>query len=261
MEHRPVAWHLEQFPSYFHPILQGATLFDSSCSREAKVFFIDKEDGFYLKTAPKGMLQKEAELYRYFHSKGFAPEVLAYESLDSDWMLTIRAKGEDCIAPHHLADPIRLTDTLAQTLRMLHDTSPEGCPAPNHTANYLATAHKNHLASCFQPDFLPEAQRYASSEEAWRIAKEGSSLLQTDTLLHGDYCLPNIVLHNWQFSSFIDLDHAGVGDRHVDIFWALWSLQFNLKTDRYRDRFLDAYGRDLVDDFRLKTVSAIETFG
>ena len=80
------------------------------------------------------------------------------------------------------------------------------------------------------------------------------------TLLHGDYCLPNILLDNWQLSGFIDLDAGGIGDRHIDLFWGIWTLQFNLKTDRYRDRFLDAYGRDKVTEELLRVVSAAEVF-
>ena len=85
--------------------------------------------------------------------------------------------------------------------------------------------------------------------------------LKTDTLLHGDYCLPNIMLDNWRFRGFIDLDCGGIGDRHVDLFWGIWSLGFNLKTDAYRDRFLDAYGRDAVEEEMLRLIAAIEVFG
>jgi kanamycin kinase len=41
----------------------------------------------------------------------------------------------------------------------------------------------------------------------------------------------------------------------------MWSLQFNLKTDRYRDRFLDAYGRDRVCEDTFRTIAAVEVFG
>ena len=36
---------------------------------------------------------------------------------------------------------------------------------------------------------------------------------------------------------------------------------FNLKTNRYSDRFLDAYGRDAVNPELLRGIAAIETFG
>jgi kanamycin kinase len=85
-------------------------------------------------------------------------------------------------------------------------------------------------------------------------------LLSSDTLLHGDYCLPNIILNDWSFSGFIDLDSGGVGDRHLDIFWGIWTLFFNLKTDKYRERFIDAYGRENVDEERLRIVAACEVF-
>ena len=87
------------------------------------------------------------------------------------------------------------------------------------------------------------------------------SCLKRDTLLHGDYCLPNIMLDNWTFSGLIDLDTGGVGDRHVDLFWGTWSLRFNLKTDAYRQRFLDAYGRENIEPDLFPVIAAIEIFG
>ena len=80
-------------------------------------------------------------------------------------------------------------------------------------------------------------------------------------LLHGDYCLPNIILNGWKLSGFIDVGSGGVGDRHIDIFWGAWTLWFNLKTDRYRSRFLDAYGRDKADEEILAVIAAAEVFG
>ena len=80
-------------------------------------------------------------------------------------------------------------------------------------------------------------------------------------LLHSDYCLPNILLDRWRFSGFVDLDTGGVGDRHVDLFWAIWSLNYNLKTGKYRERFLDAYGREDVQEELFRVIAAVEVFG
>lgn len=47
----------------------------------------------------------------------------------------------------------------------------------------------------------------------------------------------------------------------MDVYWALWTLWFNLHTDAYGDRLLDAYGRDLIDMETLRLVAACEVFG
>ncbi|MCL2055067.1 MAG: phosphotransferase [Oscillospiraceae bacterium] len=169
----PITSDISLYHVKFHPLLSDAKLYDSSCSTQAKVIFIDKDGGYFLKSSPKGTLMREAALTRYFH----------------------------------------------------------------------------------------DSFGYASSEEAWAVVEKYAHFLKTDTLLHGDYCLPNIILNDWKFSGFIDLDSGGVGDRHVDVFWGAFTLWFNLKTDKYRERFLDAYGRDKVDKEMLRVVAAVEVFG
>ena len=69
------------------------------------------------------------------------------------------------------------------------------------------------------------------------------------------------MLDQWKFSGFIDLGNGGIGDRHVDLFWGAWSLQYNLKTDQYRERFFDAYGRKEIHQEVLDLIGAIEVFG
>ena len=61
--------------------------------------------------------------------------------------------------------------------------------------------------------------------------------------VHGDLCLPNIYVNERdEFAGFIDLDNSGRGDRWYDYAWLLWSMQYNLKTDRYCQRLLDKLG-------------------
>ena len=99
------------------------------------------------------------------------------------------------------------------------------------------------------------------AEEAIAVLRDDKGALKNDVLIHGDYCLPNIMLDGWRLSGFIDLGNAGVGDRHIDIFWGTWTLWFNLKTWQYTDRFLDAYGRDKANPEILKIIAAAEVFG
>ena len=257
----PIAVNWEYFPSEFHPLLMDAQLFDSSCSRQARVYFIDKGEGLYLKTAPKGSLKKEAALTRFFHSKQLGAEVLAYAELEADWLLTRRIPGEDCIHMQYLDDPKQLCETTGMLLRQLHEMSTAGCPVPNRTQAYIETATKNYHHGQYDANLFPDNWGYRSAEDAWAVVQEYAPQLKTDTLLHGDYCLPNIILDDWHFSGFIDLDSAGVGDRHIDLFWGAWTLLFNLKTDVWCSRFLDAYGRDRIQPEILKAIAAFGVFG
>ena len=248
-------------PREVEMLVSGAAVYDSSCSPEARVYYIERDGGYYLKHATTGTLAREAEMTAYFHSLGLGAEVLHYSSGEQDIMLTRRVAGEDCTNEKYLAEPKRLTEILATELRKLHEIRYTGCPVQDRTREYLALADENYRTGNYDASHFPDSFGYRSAEEAWAVLRDGRDALRTDTLLHGDYCLPNVMLDDWSLSGFIDVGCGGVGDRHVDLFWGAWTLWFNLGTDKYRERFYDAYGRDKLDEDIIKVVAAAEVFG
>ncbi len=262
MERRKITIDIAQYPAPFHGILQKAVLYDSSSSPEARVIFADLDGGYYLKRAPRGALENEMQMTAYFHKKGLGTAVLGYHSGEKhDWLLTARVLGEDCTHAQYLADPKRLTDTIATHLRALHELDCSDCPVQDRTRAYLATAREGYLAGRCDFSLFGDRIPFQCAEEAWGTVEKSKHFLKNDVLLHGDYCLPNIMLHDWNFSGFVDLGNGGVGDRHIDLFWGAWTLWFNLKTDAYRERFFDAYGRDKIEAELLRSVAAAEMFG
>jgi kanamycin kinase len=257
MERKLITPDPSAFPEAFRPLLKGE-IYDSSCSREARVLYIPRENCF-LKSAPKGSLKREGELTAFFHGVYKAPEVLCYLSEERDWLLTTAVEGEDCTHPDHLAEPKKLCELWAETLRTIHSLPTAGCPVEDHGKRYFATAEENYRKKAYDLTYCGGA--FATAEEAYGFLEARRRLPEKNTLLHGDYCLPNVMLKGWQVSGLIDLGNGGVGDRHVDLYWGAWTLEFNLHTDAYRDRFFDAYGRDLIDEERLLLVSAAEVFG
>lgn len=249
----------KEIPQEIRHFISTEKIYDSSCSPEAKVYFIDKGNGYYLKCANQGTLEKEFNMTEYFYSKGFGAEVLNYITQDKDWLLTTAVTGEDCTHKDYLMQPKHLCDTIAYELRKLHEIDYNNCPILDRTAEYLAVAEMNYRTGNYNNS--PNKFGYHSAKEAYDVLIAGKDALQSRVLLHGDYCLPNIILNNWKLSGFVDVGCGGVGDRHIDIFWGIWTLSFNLKTNKYYERFLDVYGRDKVDEAVLKIIAAAEVFG
>ena len=261
MKRKPVSFCPEFFPEELRSFVSRFCLYDSSCSPEARVWMLDGPERFFLKSASAGTLKTEADMTRYYHGKGLGTEVIGYLSGEQDWLLTRAVPGEDCTFPKYREDPKRLCDTTATLLRQLHEESTEGCPVTNRCGAYLANARKSYETGFCELDLFPEQEwSFSSVEEAWQIVAKNGKFLKNETLLHGDYCLPNIMLDDWTFTGFIDVGRGGIGDRHIDIFWGVWTLFFNLKTNAYDNRFLDVYGRDRIEPELLRTVAALEVF-
>ena len=241
--------------------VSGADVYDSSCSPEARVYFIDRECGYYLKISAKGTLKREAVMTEYFHKKRLAPRVVEYICSDRDYLVTERVPGEDCTHGEYLSNPKKLCVLLAKRLRELHEMDFSDCPVKDRVGEYLALADKNYRDGSYDKSAFPNSFGYKCAEDAYAVLLSGRTELKNEVLLHGDYCLPNIMLDGWNFSSFIDLGNSGVGDRHIDIFWGVWTLWFNLGTDEYTNLFLDSYGREKIDIKKLKTIAAAEVFG
>lgn len=249
-------------PKELLPLFVGANVYDSSCSPEARVYFTEKDGGYYLKRAPRATLEREALLMKYYHSIGLCPEMLCYMSEgEHDWMLSERASGEDCTHEKYTSDPARLASLLGESLRALHETSYHDCPVKNRTEEYISTVENNYKTGNYDRSAFPDSFGFRDADSAYAAFLSGKDMLKQDVLLHGDFCLPNIMLDDWSLSSYIDVGCGGVGDRHIDLFWGSWTLWFNLKTDKYAARFFDAYGRDKIDAQLLRVIAAAEVFG
>ena len=216
MNRTRIALDPAQFPEELRPCLQDAAVFDSSCSEDARVFYIDRNGGLFLKRYAAGKLKTEAE---------------------------------------------KLCDTAAVQLRRLHEIRADDCPVKDRLDSYRALVLSGHEHGKYEPDLFRGLWEFASREEAWQTAQRGLPCLKKEVLIHGDYCLPNIILDNWRFSGFIDVGAGGISDRHIDILWGIWTLKYNLGTVRWTERFMDAYGRDRIDRELLRCIAAMEMIG
>jgi len=231
--------------------INNAPIYESSGQSGAKTVYIDRDSGLYLKIAARGSLLIASQMQTYFSKHKMASHVLKYLSADRDYMITAPLKGEDGTSEKYLAEPDKLSEIFGQSLRLLHEVDITDCPNQDRMAEFIRMADTTHFLQTHLDDisnFIGKARADASLTEI----TASSRLLKNDVLLHGDYCLPNIMLNNWAFEGFVDVADGGVGDRHYDLAWGLWTLNRNLKTPKYGQMFLDAYGWDCIDKDRLR---------
>lgn len=235
------------FPGEIQKIIGNMSVESDNVGRSgALVAFIGDE--LVLKRAEKGKLQNACRMQSFFHKNDLAPEVVFYDCADFDYLISRRAEGKSAIDEEHLKNPKRLAAALGEFLLRIHLIDPSECPVKNITDNLCAqfdgSICKNQGLYRHITDYL----QIKTIDDVKTAVQNARPYLQNDAVLHGDYCLPNIMLMDFKGKHVIDVGEGGAGDKHFDLFWGLWSLSYNLKTDAYREHFLSAYGKNRINE-------------
>lgn len=229
------------FPEQLRTYIEGAILSDSSSHSGARVLYLDS--GYYLKIDQKGRLEREARIASLFEQEGIGTPVIHYLSTNKDYLLTKEAIGHDALA--FLDQPEKICRTMAEALKKLHSFYPKNFPSENHLQAYKDRTLKNYEKGEFYAKVLLPQFQINSREEAFQLIQEQGHLLKTDAFIHGDACLPNFILKDADhFSCVIDLGLADFSDRHIDLFWAVWSLNLTYTTLNTLNYFLTIMGEN-----------------
>lgn len=251
VNHQAIAINTLSLPDEIIKWIGHSTIYESSGHSGAKTLYIDRDDGAYLKIAECGTLHRSYVMQNFFYQQKLSAPVINYISADQDYLITTAIKGENGTAKKYISNPKRLSEVFAQSLRFLHDINVTDFPLEDKMTALIKSAE---TASISQ-SHLDNISEYIGTVDAKAAGEEiglKRKLLKNDVLIHGDYCLPNILFDNWKLKGFIDLADSGIGDRHYDLAMGLWTLTHNLKTQKYGHHFLDAYGWDDVDEDRLR---------
>lgn len=251
--------HDIKLPEALQRFIGTSDVIDRSGHSPAKVY--ETGEGFFIKCDEPGALAREHRMTELFFRLGLGPEPVRYVAADRDYLVTRRVPGRDLTKA--LDDPLHMCRILADALRTLHGQPVEGAgiPVSSRYERYMAAAAGPFDGGCYDPSVYMAPYELSSKQEAWETMQGGKHLLRCDALIHGDACLPNVMEENGAFRAFIDVAMGGLGDRHFDLYWALWSLQYNLGTDAYSDAFLAYYGRENVQEEKFRVIAAFEAFG
>ena len=240
------------YPKKIQHYFENVKIYNSSCSIDATTLYLEGNRQIFLKSAPLNSMKSEFENTKFLNSQGFAPKVLEYMNYDNkDFLITERIQGEDGIWETYMKYPKKLAKVFGESLKLLHSISIDGCPNKNRTLEIIEDARKN-IANGGGDMSQLEIDFNLSPKEALIEMEKLAYCGFDDVILHGDYCLPNIIMDSFNLSGFIDLGYGGVGDRHWDIYWGIWTLKFNLGTNEYKDIFLESYGLGKINEDRLR---------
>ena len=173
----------------------------------------------------------DVQILQWFEGKAPVPRVAAHEVWnDRDWLLMTRIQGTELCKPDVMNNPILLLDCMAEALHTLWSIPVTDCPFEKKVSDNLSHAEAAILSGRFDPsDCEPETFGPGGFENP----KELLSWLKSHqppedrVVTHGDFCLPNLFTDGKRFTGFIDVGHAGAGDRWMDLALGWRSLKHN----------------------------------
>lgn len=170
--------------------------------------------------------------------------------MNRDYLLVKEISGINRISEEHLKNPKELAKRFGKHLRMLHSLKLDKHQDIDRTKLLLEQCNINVREDKFDMDIFFKTHGFTPNQGLLMLGSLSENYIN-DVYIHGDYCLSNIIMNNYEFGGIIDLDFSGIGDRHYDICSGLMSLNMNLHSKEYDDIFLDAYGIDAIDKDRL----------
>ena len=136
------------------------------------------------------------------------------------WILMTRLRGEMSCGEAWRADPHRLVRVLAGAMKRLWAVELTGCPVDQTPGAKLARARAMVEEGRVDMELVdPETfgeKGFSSPADLLSWLEENAPDCQP-VLTHGDFCLPNLFLKDWELSGFLDLGRSGAGDKWTDI--------------------------------------------
>jgi kanamycin kinase len=191
-------------------------------------------------------LKAEADRLRWASRFVPVPEVLAEGSGDGlEWLVMRGLEGQDATTPELRTAADRLVPALARGLRRFHESLPVAdCPFDFRLDVALRSVRERFKNGLITATDLNPEHGELTVEAAVSLLERSRPSTEELVVCHGDYCLPNALLVNWEVAGFLDLGELGVADRWFDLAVATWSTVRNLGPG-YEELFLESYGVQL----------------
>ncbi|EYB69028.1 aminoglycoside phosphotransferase [Deinococcus phoenicis] len=200
---------------------------------------------------PVSTLQQERERLRWLWRRVPVPAVVGFETTPThEYLAMTRLPGIPMSDPDAALHPERVTDLLARALRELHALPARECPFNMSLPVTLRLAREQVQAGQVDETNFDAERQGRSAADVFNELIRTRPAREDIVVTHGDPCLPNVILNGEYVEGFVDLGRAGLADRHADLALAHRDLTADFGPE-HAERFLDLYGRALVDEGKL----------
>lgn len=229
----------------------------------------EKLPGRYLKVGALAAglrLDREAARLRWMKSQELAvPAVREYRVVGAnEYLLLEEVPGLAASDPRWLPRRGQVATALGTALATLHRTDVRDCPFDHRIGRQIEAARRRIAGGHVDEADFDEGRRGRAATDL--LAELVASIPDREDLVftHGDFCLPNVILHRsadggTRVSGLVDCGRAGVADRYQDIALAIRSISFNLG-ERWVEPFLSAYGLSDVNADKIAFFTLLDEF-
>jgi kanamycin kinase/aminoglycoside 3'-phosphotransferase-2 len=209
---------------------------------------------------PRRELSEEKKMLEWLSGRLPVASVLLFDEDDNnDYLLISGIPGVDAANLVGNIDNTKLVILLAKGLRMIHEVPVKDCPFDRTLEIIIEIADFNVKHKLVHEWDFDEARRGKTAEELYEELLLLRPADEDLVFTHGDYCLPNVMIHQQEIAGFIDLHRAGIADRYQDIALAIRSIASNIGPG-YEQVFFEEYGGIEPDTKKIEYYMLLDEF-
>jgi aminoglycoside 3'-phosphotransferase II len=208
--------------------------------------------------SPAQTLAGEAARLRWLGSRTSVPHVVDFvQDSTHEYLLQEALPGED--AASTTLPPAEVVDLLADSLRNLHAVSIHDCPFIQSIDACLKESKGLLDSGCVDVTNFDPVNQGRDPGALYREMLATRPDSESEVLIHGDYCLPNVLIAEGHLSGFVDVGRSGVGDPYRDLALIGRSLKRNFGSG-WEPRFFSRYGLIDPDPLRMRFFRLLDEF-
>lgn len=194
-------------------------------------------------------------MLKWLQGKVPVPNIIKHCSYNGvNYLLMSKVEGEMACSDYYMNRLEEMIPLLAEGLKLLWKVDIKDCPVNFKIDRLLQIAKTNILKNIAD---MTEWKSEAKDEYGFKTPMELYDYLCENRpkeelcLVHGDYCLPNVILADGKVQGFVDLKYCGISDRWLDIALCVRSIKHNLFLAGKEELFL-TYKNMFFDSLQLK---------